>query len=146
MAWLSNHKADPPAPLIAEEQGEYWFVLYFVTTASDCTQQACTVCFKFEYPPTSSHPTKGWAAKRKLTGMWGYMLNSLWRFSLLASAMDMSVSQAYFISWGFMLCSSPFKVPYICNGWGKGGEELLAVTNSTLVTGTVLNLNSYSHL
>jgi hypothetical protein len=31
-----------------------------------------------------------------------------------------------------MLCSSPFKVPYICNGWGEGGGVLLAETHNIL--------------
>jgi hypothetical protein len=33
-----------------------------------------------------------------------------------------------------MLCSRPFKVPYICNGWGEGGGVLLAETYNILVT------------
>jgi hypothetical protein len=40
--------------------------------------------------------------------------------------MDMSVSREYFISWGFMLCSSPLRVPYICGGCGDGGGVLEA--------------------
>jgi hypothetical protein len=32
-----------------------------------------------------------------------------------------------------MLCSSPFKVPYICEGCGEGGGVLLAEKESILI-------------